>query len=98
MGTTLLYAIKVYRIVDFCGAVLTGALPKLREELATALNAIFVPISVSYFNLQWKIHSKVVIHWVRPSLVHFLFPATSCIILYFEMLPKVFEANGNEAY
>ena len=49
MGTTLLYAIKVYRIVDFCGAVLTGALPKLREELATALNAIFVPISVSYF-------------------------------------------------
>jgi len=26
-------------------------LPKLREKLATALNAIFVPISMSYFNL-----------------------------------------------
>jgi len=38
-------------------------LPKLREELATALNAMFVPISVSYFNLQWKIH-KVMAHWV----------------------------------
>jgi len=37
-------------------------LPKLREELAAALNAIFVPISVPYFNLQWKIH-KVVAHW-----------------------------------
>ena len=52
--------------------------PKLREELATALNAIFVPISVSYFNLQWKIH-KVVAHWVRPSLVHSLFSITACI-------------------
>jgi len=47
----------------------------LPKELATALSAIFVPISVSYFNLQWKIH-KVVAHssWVRPSLVHSLFP------------------------
>jgi len=44
-------------------------LPKLREELAIALNAIFVPISVSYFNLQWKIH-KVVVYWGRPLLVH----------------------------
>jgi len=41
-------------------------LTKLKEELATALNAIFVLISVSYFNLQWKIH-KVMAHWVRPS-------------------------------
>ena len=52
---------------------------KLREELATALNTIFVPIiSMSYFNLQWKIH-KVVAHWVRLSLVHSLFPVTARI-------------------
>jgi len=49
-------------------------LPKLRGELPTALNAIFVPISVSYFNPQWK----VMAHWVRPSLVYTLFPVTAC--------------------
>ena len=53
-------------------------LPKLREELVTVLNAIFVPISVSYFNLQWKIH-KVVAHWVWPSLLYTFFPITAHI-------------------
>ena len=53
-------------------------LPKLGEELATTLNAISVHISVSYCNLQWKIH-KIVAHWVRPSLVHSWFPITNRI-------------------
>ena len=63
-----------------CSLWMKLLLLKWREELATALNSLFVPISVSYwyFNLQWKIH-KVVTHWVRPSLVHSLFPVTACI-------------------
>jgi len=46
--------------------------------ISYSLECHICPQSVPYFNLQWKIH-KVVAHWVRPSLVHSLFPVTACI-------------------
>jgi len=52
-------------------------LPKLREELATALNAIFVHISMSYFNLQWKIH-EVVAHCMGLAIISLYLVSCHC--------------------
>ena len=56
-------------------------LPKLRKDLASYSPEYHIcpHISVLFqFNLHWKIH-KFVAHWVRPSLVHSLFPVTTRI-------------------